>query len=333
MTQDPLGHTCVHTDTLSSRLWNVLSRRSTTSVPGGADSQPGPGPSEGASPAPSCPSGRRLSGGSRGRALSAADRCPCRSHGDGPSSGVGVRDHPAGAHRGRPSWVCPTQTLESPPVPPAAVQNQQDGGGGWCRDPGSSGPHRPSRPGVVRGPRGAGQEHGGRSAAARRAPPQAPLSTAATPCGEGQAHRDTAARLPGASSRPASAPAGSGRLRAAGPCLRGRAGQGGLGREPHPRVPRTHPPPPQHSPGAGGRGPTLTLSLDSRTVDGHVGVAGGVPRAQDLSAQAPGDARELGGVQVEGLSGLHGKLGAPAAPGWDAVGALRKGARRPDTAP
>lgn len=78
---------------------------------------------------------------------------------------------------------------------------------------------------------------------------------------------------------------------------------------------------------------TLTLGLDGRAVDGHVGVPGGVPRAQDLSAQAPGDPRELGGVQVESLSRLHGKLGAPAAPGWDAVGALRKGAGRPNTAP
>lgn len=77
----------------------------------------------------------------------------------------------------------------------------------------------------------------------------------------------------------------------------------------------------------------LTLGLDSRAVDGHVGVAGGVPGAQDLAAQAPGDARELGGVQVEGLSRLHCELWAPAAPRWDAVGALRKGARRPDTAP
>lgn len=100
---------------------------------------------------------------------------------------------------------------------------------------------------------------------------------------------------------------------------------------------RTRAPSPQAFPPGGGMEPpvgkALTLGLDGRAVDGQVGVPGGMPRPQDLSAQAPGDPSELGGVQVEGLSRLHGKLGAPAAPGWDAMGALRKGARRPDTAP
>lgn len=109
---------------------------------------------------------------------------------------------------------------------------------------------------------------------------------------------------------------------------------GARGRGTGPELPGPPPSLPQHRTGTGPRvGRTLTLSLDGRAVDGQVGVPGGVPRAQDLSAQAPGDPRELGGVQVEGLPRLHGELGAPAAPGWDAMGALRKGARRPDTAP
>lgn len=44
--------------------------------------------------------------------------------------------------------------------------------------------------------------------------------------GVGQAHRGTGAQLPGVSARPASAPAGSARLRAAGPCLRAGHGEG-----------------------------------------------------------------------------------------------------------
>lgn len=143
-----------------------------------------------------------------------------------------------------------------------------------------------------------------------------PLRILTGPCG--RAHRGTAARPPRASAWPASAPAGSGRLPAAEPCLR-------EGARVSARARRQHPTPP--APG------TLTLGLDGRAVDGRVGVAGGAPGAQDLAAQAPGDARELGGVQVESLSRLHRELGAPAAPRRDAVGALRKGARRPDTAP
>lgn len=136
----------------------------------------------------------------------------------------------------------------------------------------------------------------------------------------GQAHQDIGGQLPGASARPASAPGGSVKLRAAGLCLWACTVRG---------TDEGRPPPTRQWLGVS----ALTLSLDGSTVDGHVGVPGSVPRAQDLSAQAPGDPRELGGVQVEGLSCLHGKLGAPAAPGREAVGALRKGARGPDTAP
>lgn len=42
----------------------------------------------------------------------------------------------------------------------------------------------------------------------------------------GQAHRGTGAQLPGVSARPASAPAGSAKLRAAGLCLRAVHGEG-----------------------------------------------------------------------------------------------------------
>lgn len=102
MTPNPLAST---RNTLSSWLWNVLRRRSATSMLGGPDSRSRPEPSKGASPAPCCPSCRwraerwaKLNQGvvAEGPPCEPA-RCACRSRGNWPSRGAGVKMHPAGA--------------------------------------------------------------------------------------------------------------------------------------------------------------------------------------------------------------------------------------------
>lgn len=66
----------------------------------------------------------------------------------------------------------------------------------------------------------------------------------------------------------------------------------------------------------------LTLCLDGGGVDGQVRVAGEVSGPQEVLADPPGGPGELGRLQVEGLPRLHRKLGAPAMPQGQAMGAL-----------
>jgi len=69
------------------------------------------------------------------------------------------------------------------------------------------------------------------------------------------------------------------------------------------------PPPPRAQPHTHTH--TLTLGLDGVGVDGGVGAARGPARLQDVLADTAGDARQLGGLQDEGLAVLRQQLGAP----------------------
>lgn len=66
----------------------------------------------------------------------------------------------------------------------------------------------------------------------------------------------------------------------------------------------------------------LTLCLDGCCVDREVGVPGQESRPDDVLADATSHPRQAGGLQVESLSRLHGKLGAATVPQGQAVGAL-----------
>lgn len=62
----------------------------------------------------------------------------------------------------------------------------------------------------------------------------------------------------------------------------------------------------------GGIERALTLCLYGPTVNGDKGPARGTAQPDDVTAHVPGQLGEAGGLQQEGLLGLHGGLGAAA---------------------
>lgn len=66
----------------------------------------------------------------------------------------------------------------------------------------------------------------------------------------------------------------------------------------------------------------LTFGLDGCCVDREVGVPGQVSWPDDVLAEAAGQPRQAGGLQVKRLSRLHCKLGTAAVPERQAVWAL-----------
>lgn len=74
----------------------------------------------------------------------------------------------------------------------------------------------------------------------------------------------------------------------------------------------------------GGIERALTLCLYGPTVNGDKGPACGTAQPDDVTAHVPGQLGEAGGLQQEGLLGLHGGFGAAAVPHGDQVVGLAR---------